>query len=241
MLLCRLADLPLRLENRYPHTELLYAPFAGDAPDAIPLQVSEEEILAEEAAGGLPSEKTARLGYLEALALYRKFSHLLVQKGGFLFHAAFFTLAGAGIAYAAPSGTGKSTQAELMRAAYPNLFRYINGDKPLIRRREEGFYGYGTPFCGKERRGTVGSAPVRVVCFLERSDRDCLLPLRAEEAFPLLFSSVQAPLDPGELSALLPLLSSFLETLPVYRFLCTKRPEAAQCAYETFVKDGIVP
>lgn len=241
MFLCRLSDIPLCLENRYPYTEKIYAPFATDEPAVLSLRVSDEEIAAEETAGGIPREETARAGYLEALALYRKFSHALVKEGGFLLHAACFTLAGAGIAYAAPSGTGKSTQAELMRAAFPDIFRYINGDKPLIRRRDKRFYGYGSPFCGKERRGSVGSAPLRALCFIERSDSDRLCRLFAGEAFPLLFQAVLTPQTPAESADLIPLLSSFLESLPVYRFFCTKRPEAALCAYNTFKKDGILP
>lgn len=67
--------------------------------------------------------------------LYRKICTRMLDYDAFLFHAAIVSYAGRGFAFAAKSGTGKSTHvAQWMRALGGDV-TVVNGDKPILRWR----------------------------------------------------------------------------------------------------------
>ena len=65
---------------------------------------------------------------------------------GIVIHAAAIECEGKGIVFSAPSGTGKSTQANLWKVH--KKAKILNGDRPVIRVPEERSYVYGTPWSG---------------------------------------------------------------------------------------------
>lgn len=70
--------------------------------------------------------------------LYRKICTRMLDYDAFLFHAAIVSYAGRGFAFAAKSGTGKSTHvAQWMRALGGDV-TVVNGDKPILRWRTGG-------------------------------------------------------------------------------------------------------
>ena len=168
-------------------------------------------------------------GYGEALALYRRFCHHLPAHGGFFLHAGFFTYRDCGIAVIAPSGVGKSTHLSLWRALYGDDVRVINGDKPLVRRTEDGrFLGYGAPLSGKEKWcEPTAAAPITHLLFLSRGESDTVKPMATAEAFPLLYGAALSPASDSELACLLPLLSELLKSVCVMHAELTPQETAA--------------
>ena len=69
--------------------------------------------------------------------------HLIIQNEGFLFHCSYIERDGNAILFTAPSGTGKSTQAELWKK-YRNA-QIINGDRAAIRIVDGTVMAEGTP------------------------------------------------------------------------------------------------
>ena len=236
MTVCKLAGLPVAFLNRYPYFPRLMQDYLTEDAPLITLSLSEEEIAAEGARGGrLPPDlsQEAQLAYLEALAFYRKLSLALPRYGGFFLHAALIAAEGEGIAITARSGVGKSTHASLWCDLLSDGCRILNGDKPLIRRCEGGFLGFGTPFAGKEGRHENASVPVRTLLLLERGSEDRLTPVSSAEAFPALYAATLAPEDTEAAARLLPLLSEFLGSVRVFRASVTPRLSAAETAYRT--------
>lgn len=195
MFCVQIAEVLVAIENRYAFTERLCADYIVDAlPDECNFSVSAtpEEIAAENS-----DEGTFSPAYCESLALYRKICTHMLDYDAFLLHAAVVSYAGRGFAFAAKSGTGKSTHvAQWMRALGDDM-TVVNGDKPILRWRNgeaaeaKGareldatpggeaaevacdqlageFIAYGTPYCGKESWGQNTSVPLHAVCFIER-------------------------------------------------------------------------
>ena len=84
----------------------------------------------------------------------------MLEYDAFLFHAAVISYAGRGFAFAAKSGTGKSTHvAQWMRALGDDVV-VVNGDKPILRWRSgEGAEALGGTLAGAEDAGTSGEMP----------------------------------------------------------------------------------
>lgn len=76
---------------------------------------------------------TDAVSVLKALDL----NHILLERNAVVLHASYIEHEGDAVLFCAPSGTGKSTQAELWKK-YRSA-RIINGDRCLIRKGEAGF------------------------------------------------------------------------------------------------------
>ena len=133
MFCVQIAEVLVAIENRYAFTERLCADYIVDVlPGECSFSVSAtpEEIAAENSNDG-----TFSPAYCESLALYRKICTRMLDYNAFLLHAAVVSYAGRGFAFAAKSGTGKSTHvAQWMRALGDDV-TVVNGDKPILRWR----------------------------------------------------------------------------------------------------------
>lgn len=129
MFCVQIAEVLVAIENRYAFTEWLCADYIVDAlPDECTFSVSAtpEEIAAENS-----DEGTFSPAYCESLVLYRKICTRMLDYDAFLFHAAIVSYAGRGFAFAAKSGTGKSTHvAQWMRALGGDV-TVVNGASPF--------------------------------------------------------------------------------------------------------------
>ena len=124
--------------------------------------------------------------YIETLAVYRKIAEQMPTYDTVLFHSSAVAVDGAAYLFAAKSGTGKSTHARLWRELLGDRAIMINDDKPLLRITDAGATVFGTPWNGKHRLGTNGSAPVRAICVLERGVQNNIERIGPKEAYPIL-------------------------------------------------------
>ncbi len=236
---CRLAELNIGFIHKASFLPRFYHVFLCDEAPDITLSVTDEEIEREALCEGAPMGEE-RFGYLETVALYRKLCLALPRFGGFMLHSSFFTLSGVGVAISADCGVGKTTATKNIQAAYPSVFRIINGDKPLFRRQGEAFIGYGTPFCGKERFGSKDLAKLHALCFLERGERDEVLSLSPEEAFPKLFGALLVPHDPTLLPLLLEEANRLLTSVKLYRLIATNSEGVAAALLTKLTEDTLL-
>ncbi len=176
-------------------------------------------------------------GYYESVALYRKFCLSLSDYDGFLLHAGVMAADGVGVAISAKSGVGKTTHLRLWQQAFGERVRILNGDKPPVRRRADGFYAYGTPWCGKEGYGERGALRLSHLVFLERGAENRVRRITPSEAFPLLFGAVMLPQEEERMQALLPLLDAFLSSVSLWVASCNKEPAAALAVYHALMED----
>ena len=158
MFCVQIAEVLVAIENRYAFTERLCADYIADVlPDECSFSVSAtpEEIAAENSDGG-----TFSPAYCESLAIYRKICTRMLDYDAFLLHAAVVSYAGRGFAFAAKSGTGKSTHvAQWMRALGDDV-TVVNGDKPILRWRSgEGGEAKGAGALGETPGGEGAETP----------------------------------------------------------------------------------
>ncbi len=131
MFCVQIAGVLVAIENRYTFTERLCADYIVDvSPDECDFSVS---ATAEEIAAENNDEGAFSPAYCESLALYRKMCTHILGYDAFLFHAAVVSYAGRGYAFAAKSGTGKSTHVAQWMHALGDRVTVVNGDKPILR------------------------------------------------------------------------------------------------------------
>lgn len=154
----------------------------------------------------------------EYLALEEPLLHYRV----FLLHASLIAWRGMGIAFSAPSGIGKSTQAELWKK-YLGA-EILNGDRALIRNHGESIQAYGSCFAGSSGIYRRESAELKAIVILEQAEENCLRPVKGSQAFGRLYSQILSnPWNPEFVERLTLELSCLLERVPVYQLSC--RPD----------------
>lgn len=231
MLYISIAGLTICIKNKYDHVEKLCSPYVCDPTDHADIEVSiSEELIDDELS---VAEFDASRGYAESVCIYREIcSRLPLEHNGYLFHSAVIEYGGEGFAFAAKSGTGKSTHITLWRKHFGEGVHIVNGDKPIFRFDEDGrLYAYGTPWCGKEGWQANTRAPIKAICFLERAEKNEIKRIGADEAVMRVFQQILTPSDMETVDALFPLLDRTLREVPCYVLGCNISEEAAEVAY----------
>lgn len=111
--------------------------------------------------------------------------NLLLEQDCLLLHASFIKYNEHGILFSAPSGTGKSTQAELWRQHLGADI--LNGDRAVLRRGANGWHAWGSPYAGTSHIYRNESAPVRAIVTLRQAKENRLTPLSPAQALRSLY------------------------------------------------------
>ena len=126
------------------------------------------------------------------------------------------------ILFSAPSGTGKSTQADLWkqyRGADP-----INGDRSIIRKKDGKWTAYGSPYAGTSGLFRNESVPIRTIVVLRQSEENTVRLLGQGEAFRYLYSETVVPRWNQEThSHIMDIITQITAEIPVVMLSC--RPE----------------
>lgn len=194
------------------------------------LSVSNNEIVLEENNVDYPEP------YLEYLAVYRKISEIIPLHNGFLFHSATFDVDGTGVAFAAHSGTGKTTHMLLWQRLLGDRLKIVNGDKPIVRYFDDEPntpYAYGTPWNGKERLGCNMRTPLKHICFIERAEQNSCEKMDKNDAVNLIFNQVYMPKDPAAAANTIVLINRLISDCSLWKIKCNMDISAAETAYHT--------
>ena len=230
MFCIRIADLNVRIRNKYNYVRRLCKEYIVEDCETVDLDVSvsEDEIAKEVACAEMPVSEA----YAEGVCVYRNICKELPLKfDSYLLHSAVIEYEGRGYAFAAKSGTGKSTHIAIWQKAFGDKVRIINGDKPIIRYKDGQFIAYGTPWCGKEGFSVNDSVPLNALCFIERAEANSIDKMPAAEAVTRLFNQILIPNDMETVNKLFPLLDKTLTTVPCYLLKCNMDTEAAMVSY----------
>ena len=159
--------------------------------------------------------------------------HALLKFDAFVLHASYILHDGQAILFSAPSGTGKSTQADLWKK-FRNA-RIINGDRVLIRRTETGFTAGGIYYSGTSEYCENATAPIRAVVLLSQAKENSAQKYAGAEAFRRLFHecaySTGNEDDPAKTAELLAALVNETEVLK----LACLPDESAVIALENYL------
>ena len=110
---------------------------------------------------------------------------LLLQHHGLLLHASLIKYKGKALAFAGPSGVGKSTQADIWHTFLGADI--INGDRTALRKEGDSWYAYGCPYAGTSGIYKNDCAPLAAIVLLGQAEENCLRQLTVGEAFRYLY------------------------------------------------------
>ncbi len=199
-----------------------------DIDTDVEIRVTSEEIDQAGREFGLPNREDC----IESAAV-RKIYENLLDFDAFVLHAASISVSGEAFAFSAAHGTGKTTHMNLWKKKFGEDYCVVNGDRTVFRRNETGqLLACGSPWCGKEKWQTNIMAPVRGICFLERSEVNRVRRLDAAEAVTRILTSTLIPGDAVRLAKLMDLLDWVTKHVPVYLAGVNMDNSAADVVYE---------
>lgn len=153
---------------------------------------------------------------------YMAFENPLLYYQAFLLHSSFISWQNNGILFTAPSGTGKSTQADLWKK-YEDADIY-NGDRTIIRKIDGKYYGFGSPYAGSSGIYRNESAPIKAIVVIEQGPDNVIRRLHGREAFlPLFRETLMNTWNKEYMEKMTDLLMDAAYQIPVYHLSC--RPD----------------
>ena len=164
---------------------------------------------------------------LEESGIFR----MLAEHGGVVLHSSYIiTQRGEALLFSAPSGTGKSTQAELWRS-YAGA-KVINGDRAFVK-AENGVTANGILFSGTSGISENVTAPLRAIVLLRQSEKNEIRSVSGKEAFMRLLPQCSYYPDEEEnLRLVTGLLAEIISAVPVYDFGCVPDESAVSALSE---------
>lgn len=163
-----------------------------------------------------------------------KFAYQILEFDGFQLHSSAVMLDGKAYLFSAPSGTGKSTHTE----KWCRLFgaELLNDDKPVLRRQQEGWVAYGTPWSGKHDLSVPVGVPLGGIAFLLRGTENTIRQMDPMEAVAHLISQSPRYLNQERMEKQLSLLDQLLQEIPVWLLHCRNEDAAAYLSREAMCK-----
>lgn len=183
-------------------------------------------------------EPITRIGVktvLNALAA----EHLVAESGGFIFHCAYIDYHGKAILFTAPSGTGKSTQAELWRVH--RGAEIINGDRAAVCVKDGTLVAAGIPFAGSSIYCLNRTLPIAAIVYLCQAPKTSIRKLRGVEAFSRIWEGVSVNTWVKEdVERVADAVRQAATEIPIYYLPCTPDESAVVTLEEALRKQEVV-
>ena len=151
-------------------------------------------------------------------------------------HSSALSLDNCGVAFSAPSGTGKSTHASLWKKNFAPCIA-INDDTPIIFDNGSGFNIYGSPWSGKTEINANVHSPLKAIVCLSQDSENHIEQISPRISFPLLLKELKTtPLNEREDNKI-NILSNIISTTKIYSMGCLPNDEAAILCKEKIWKE----
>jgi len=151
-----------------------------------------------------------------------------IQKSAMILHSAYICHQGQAILFSAPSGTGKSTQADLWEK-YRGA-KTVNGDRSFLAKRDGRWYASGWPVCGSSEICYNETFPIKAIVMLRQSKTNRVTRPGGIAAFGEVMSQITInSWDRGFQMKVMDLLEQLLADVPVYVLECDISEEAVAC------------
>lgn len=151
-------------------------------------------------------------------------------------HSSALILENNGVAFSAPSGTGKSTHAESWKRLFPECVA-INDDTPIVFNNGGDLRIYGSPWSGKTEINANISAPLKAVVCLEQARENRIERISPVASVPFLLHEVKyTPLKERE-ERKISVLTDVISNAKIYKFGCRPDDEAAVMCKEKIWKE----
>ena len=162
---------------------------------------------------------------------------VLIKHQALLLHSSVVKMGENTVLFSGPSGIGKSTQARLWEK-YLGA-KVINGDRCVIRKKENAFWGCGSPWSGTSGIYSKEKAPIKGIFILKQASENSVRKLGIE-AFKALYSQcIVNTWDRSFMEQITERLTGLLESVPIYELSCRPDKESVELAYHTLFEGGI--
>lgn len=158
----------------------------------------------------------------------------------FILHSAFINWQNKGILFSAPSGTGKSTQAELWER-FENA-EIINGDKSGIKKVNDRWTAYGLPIAGTSGIYKNKKSEISHIIVLRQGKENKLTKLSPREAFIKLYSeTIVHTWDKEFQENIINMITDVVKNVQIYQYECLPDKSAVDFLKNQIIKDrGLV-
>lgn len=144
---------------------------------------------------------------------------LLRLNGGILLHTSLVRWKNQGILFTAPSGTGKSTQADLWKNY--EFAEILNGDRAAIRFVNGKWLAYGLPYAGSSGIYKNENVEIAAIIVLHQANENRIRKLAPQEAIVHLYPETMIHRwDKEFIEDSFEKIMSLIETIPVYFLEC---------------------
>lgn len=161
--------------------------------------------------------------------------HLMAQNDSVILHCSYIAWNGRAVLFTAPSGTGKSTQAELWKTH--RGAEIINGDRAAVRSQDGRIVVEGLPFCGSSAYCENRALPLAAIVYLSQAPVTTIRRLRGYEAFAKLWEGMNSVAWSGpDLERASAVAETVANRIPVYHMPCTPDEQAVEILEKTLRK-----
>ncbi|MBE6788546.1 MAG: hypothetical protein E7539_02670 [Ruminococcaceae bacterium] len=226
----KLADKLILLKSRFEFSRDFCRDYLFDfacAPD-ITAQVSFNEVEEEMSA----AEVAVTPQYAECLCLYRKIAEKLPLFDRCVMHGAAIEYGGSAFIFTAPSGVGKTTHIKLWKKYLGEKVSIINGDKPILKIKNDDVTVFSSAWAGKEKMQSNTSAPLKAICLLKRAAQNKIYKVNPKQHLAAILNQIYLPKDEQSAEKNLQLFSQLLEQTPIYILECDISQAAVKTSFE---------
>lgn len=150
------------------------------------------------------------MGQLITICVLHRYQGLLIHSSGII-------LNGEGIIFSGTSGSGKTTLAKLWQAR--DGVTVLSDDRMIVRKQEEGYFIYGTPWPGEGKAVSCQKAPLKKILFLSKAQRNKLNPSEKKESLHRLITQCfPAIWDREGIDFSLEFCGTLVEDIPCFSF-----------------------
>ncbi len=157
---------------------------------------------------------------------------LLLKNQALILHSASIIYKDKAILFTAPSGTGKSTQANLWHQHIEGVSD-LNGDRTLLQKTDDGWLACGFPIYGGSIACVQTAVPIKAIVIIRQSKIDRVSELSPIEKISLLYSECTIMrFYEEDVNDAMNLLESLIQEVTVLKLECTKENTAAKTLHQ---------
>lgn len=162
---------------------------------------------------------------------------ILNKFNAFILHSSFIKWQDKAILFTAPSGTGKSTQADLWKKN--ENAEVINGDRSGIRKMDGKWTAYGLPIAGSSGIYKNKKAEISHIIILKQGKENKLTKLSSREAFIKLYSETLVHTWDKEFQEnIINMITDVVQNVRIYQYECLPDKSAVEFLKKQVIKDN---
>lgn len=150
---------------------------------------------------------------------------LFLKNNSIVLHSANILFENKSILFTAPSGTGKSTQANLWNEVLKA--KIINGDRTLIKKIDNKYFAMGIPFCGSSNICENERHPIGTIVVLRQGNENYIRKLSKIEAYKKIISEVTVNIwDKNSVLKVSDIVEDIINNIEIIELTCLPNVDA---------------